>query len=678
MKTVTNNNVKSTNLTSKNFTIKTCAKAFEILSSGLYKDKITSIVRELCSNAYDAHVAAGITSPIEVHFPTELDSNIYFIDHGIGMSEEQIMNMYVTYFDSDKTDTNEQIGGFGLGSKSPFSYTNSFMVTSSKDGMKKQFLCFVNEEGPQITKLKEEACNETGTTVSFVVKNSSDRDSFADAVNLLRKYNWDKEDFIKTNYDRWYSSYRVEKLNDKIDNVYKVSSYGYGYSDKPKARIGIFWYTIDPDLLDKEVGAFAKRLEGFLFDIKIGDVDLVASREEISYTKRTIDFLNNMLKSFKQQIADELKNTVESMSCKDFLRYVNKNSLRWLDMKEFGFFESNWSLIDGCNLLEDIEDEKKFKISYPVMYKQKTTHLIQLALLVKKESEKKTRFKEIVDATNMEPSQFWVISVQDDQYDEFIKSKWMRYFETYKSRVDALGEKEKTEKVSNKFHTSCYLEIVASTDTSVVELNKETQIVYIDTCRRRSYIPGFEATSSTNVAVIDDLQSIVNRNKRYDRPNLNEPGRIFYLSNAEKQSLLSKGYKLVNYFDWMIEHNKKIINRMLKMAYVFKTTETTSRDMDRLTDIAKIIGDDCFVMNVCKKYHNETPYYCERLCNNINSSVTLRHLLSSKNCIVDNFDVENFKKVFDNNKEKYKDILRLQSMGICAETKDLVLKLLTK
>ena len=102
-------------------------------------------------------------------------------------------------------------------------------------------------------------------------------------------------------------------------------SYSYGYSEKPKARIGIFWYTIDPDLLDKEVGAFAKRLEGFLFDIKIGDVDLVASREEISYTKRTIEFLNNMLKSFKQQIVDELKNTVESMSSKDFLKYINKN-----------------------------------------------------------------------------------------------------------------------------------------------------------------------------------------------------------------------------------------------------------------------------------------------------------------------------------------------------------------
>ena len=41
------------------FQIKTTAKAFDILSSGLYTDNILAIVRELSCNAYDAHVAAG-------------------------------------------------------------------------------------------------------------------------------------------------------------------------------------------------------------------------------------------------------------------------------------------------------------------------------------------------------------------------------------------------------------------------------------------------------------------------------------------------------------------------------------------------------------------------------------------------------------------------------------------
>ena len=41
------------------FRIRNSAKAFNILSSGLYANKIRAIVRELSCNAVDSHVAAG-------------------------------------------------------------------------------------------------------------------------------------------------------------------------------------------------------------------------------------------------------------------------------------------------------------------------------------------------------------------------------------------------------------------------------------------------------------------------------------------------------------------------------------------------------------------------------------------------------------------------------------------
>ncbi len=56
-----------------NFNIKTTAKAFEILSSGIYSNPIHAIVRELSANAYDAHVAAGTTNvPFEITLPSAL------------------------------------------------------------------------------------------------------------------------------------------------------------------------------------------------------------------------------------------------------------------------------------------------------------------------------------------------------------------------------------------------------------------------------------------------------------------------------------------------------------------------------------------------------------------------------------------------------------------------------
>ena len=45
----------------KEFNIKRTSKAFQILSSGLYSNKILAIVRELSCNAWDAHVAAAKT-----------------------------------------------------------------------------------------------------------------------------------------------------------------------------------------------------------------------------------------------------------------------------------------------------------------------------------------------------------------------------------------------------------------------------------------------------------------------------------------------------------------------------------------------------------------------------------------------------------------------------------------
>ena len=46
------------------FRIRNSAKAFSILSSGLYANKIRAIVRELSCNAVDSHTVAGNTNQI--------------------------------------------------------------------------------------------------------------------------------------------------------------------------------------------------------------------------------------------------------------------------------------------------------------------------------------------------------------------------------------------------------------------------------------------------------------------------------------------------------------------------------------------------------------------------------------------------------------------------------------
>ena len=68
-----------------NFQINASPQAFRILSSGLYSDKITAVLREIACNAVDAHVAAGkADEPIEVKLPTALDPSFYIKDWGTG------------------------------------------------------------------------------------------------------------------------------------------------------------------------------------------------------------------------------------------------------------------------------------------------------------------------------------------------------------------------------------------------------------------------------------------------------------------------------------------------------------------------------------------------------------------------------------------------------------------
>jgi HSP90 family molecular chaperone len=93
------------------FRIRNSAKAFNILSSGLYANKIRAIIRELSCNAVDSHVAAGRSgTPFDVHLPNTLEPHFSIRDYGTGLSHEQVKNIYTTYFESTKTDSNAFIG----------------------------------------------------------------------------------------------------------------------------------------------------------------------------------------------------------------------------------------------------------------------------------------------------------------------------------------------------------------------------------------------------------------------------------------------------------------------------------------------------------------------------------------------------------------------------------------
>ena len=294
------------------FKIKATAKAFNILSSGLYSDKILAVIRELSCNAHDAHVAAGKSDvPFEIHLPTTFEPTFYVKDFGIGLSEADVMNLYTTYFDSTKADSNEFIGALGLGSKSPFSYTNSFTVESRFNGTKHVFNAFLNEDGlPEIAKLGSSPTDEgNGLTVLFSARKEDISTFHTKARQALMYFN--PQPTIK-NYSG-YSQLKVKTLfkGDRWAFVERESSDYYTRRDGPAVKQGPVIYPINADILRREkMSKMASKILGLSLDIEVpmGMVDVAASREALSYDKRTVA---NLIAEF-ERIGYEFSNQISS------------------------------------------------------------------------------------------------------------------------------------------------------------------------------------------------------------------------------------------------------------------------------------------------------------------------------------------------------------------------------
>jgi hypothetical protein len=206
------------------FKIAANSKIFSVLSDSIYVYKIDAVIRELCCNAYDAHVEAGQDKPFVVKLPSDFDPEFKVRDFGYGLSHED-MFMYTTYGESTKSSSNVYIGAFGIGAKSPFAYTNTFNVTSYQGGKGRAYSMFIEEGAPQMTLLGEFETDEpSGLEVFFPVKISDVRNFQDKAVQILA-FMADKLE-VKGVSDRWHEDFAIEvKKYEWVDAPY----IGQGY-----------------------------------------------------------------------------------------------------------------------------------------------------------------------------------------------------------------------------------------------------------------------------------------------------------------------------------------------------------------------------------------------------------------------------------------------------------------
>lgn len=293
------------------FRIRNSAKAFNILSSGLYANKVRAVVRELSCNAVDSHVAAGRSNiPFDVHLPNSLEPYFSIRDYGTGLSHDQVTNIYTTYFESTKTDSNSFIGALGLGSKSPFSYTDNFTVTAIQDGRRGVYTAFINEQGvPSIALMMEESTNDpNGVEVKFAVSNSADFSKFIEEARYVYTH-FVLRPVITGNSTFAFRDVEYES-KDIILGVHQVKG-----RNTSLAVMGNIAYPIDIPKADTSLGELRKLLNcGLEINFVIGDLDFQASREGLSYIPSTIESIKSKLESLNMALTSVLAKEADAIA----------------------------------------------------------------------------------------------------------------------------------------------------------------------------------------------------------------------------------------------------------------------------------------------------------------------------------------------------------------------------
>ena len=337
---------------------------FQMFTKNVYSDPVGSLIREVASNCFDA-IAEAKVNPIKNPAILELkkeDSGTYlsFMDKGIGMSPNRINNIYGIYFNSTKRDTNNQIGGFGIGGKTPLAYTDSFFVTtvSTKEleikycknelqilkesnkiedeeisekikyfeerllsaknytlpKIKYMYCIYKGIESPSIELMFLQQCNEqNGTEIKVPIK---EKDIY-EFENKIERQLFYFENIV-------YKGFSDRIINNDY-TIYKGKHFLYrgdSYSSYMHVCLGKVAYPIDYAVLDVDENDYTIPV-ALKFDI--GEINVTVSRESLDYSEETKKLLIKKLELVKSELIEMLREQYKNVKTLEDYYDVTEN-----------------------------------------------------------------------------------------------------------------------------------------------------------------------------------------------------------------------------------------------------------------------------------------------------------------------------------------------------------------
>lgn len=337
---------------------------FNLFTKNVYSNPIGSIVREITSNSIDSHIEANIDAPVLIKLTKDNINNDYyisFIDFGVGISPERIKNIYSVLFESNKYNTNDFIGGFGIGGKTPLaykrfikntnSYDNSFFIVTYYDHIKYHYSVYENNERPSLTLLNSSETESNNGTEIIIPVLKNDISKF---IYEFKKQLCYIDNIIYEGFDI-LSDINTNDLNNIYKNkIYKGTYFNYSTINQYStihAVIGNIAYPIDDNII-KSLNEHKYLLYtpiGIKFDI--GEINVTVSRESIDYSNNTINIIHNKIKLAINELNDIIISNYDSI-------------VNLYDYLVFNMHENKIKLNDNIDIeLADLLNHYKFKFN---------------------------------------------------------------------------------------------------------------------------------------------------------------------------------------------------------------------------------------------------------------------------------------------------------------------------
>lgn len=356
----------------KDFSINADAAFFDILSNSLYANPLLAVLRETITNAEDANQENGKDVPVEISF-TEDSFLLSVTDHGKGIPHDKVHEIYCIYGKSTKQET-EVTGGLGLGCKSPFALVDSFTISNCHGGIRRDYL-LVKEQGiPKLIETKGQREDEnTGLTVNILLPRDKYRyESICEIISSLCfcggiKAQLNGKDLPYVQYPENRVTYLSKTENNAklgdigISNIdaetyavkYGCNVYGFNSYEIPKEEEDLrevlkeYHKCLHLRIMlgyKEKAGVFFNRYIP-VFNVPANSIDITPNRENIRFTKKTINTLFRMIREEISSIRTsklESKEVIEAFKLNRLEFIANVFGLRGKDNKGFTAEEIDW------------------------------------------------------------------------------------------------------------------------------------------------------------------------------------------------------------------------------------------------------------------------------------------------------------------------------------------------